>query len=431
MNNLTLGWVLSAGLALLALHMVSAALAKALRTYSRSRLEEVCAARGRPERAETIARWDERTERAVDGLGVLTGLGLAALLGASTVRFSNQVRAEAVVSIALVLGALGHVAAGVLGRVHAEGLLDRLWPVAEVLRKMMTPFTTTARGVEALAYRRSRRSAGTPRPQSVEVEIHTAPDEPDQSLEFGLPDSAREMIERVVEMTRQTVAEVMTERSSMLTLPASVSALDAARAFTESGRSRVPLFGENRDDIVGVLYAKDLFPRLVDADPDTVIPRKLARPPLFVPETKVAHDLLAEFRARRVQLAVVLDEYGGVSGLVTLEDLLEELVGLIDDEHDVPSDDEPVVALGDARFEVDAAMPLEDLNDRLDLTLPTDGDFETVGGLAFDALGHLPEPGASFRFEGVEFTVLEVADRSIKRLRLDLQPAEAVGGAAE
>ena len=121
-------------------------------------------------------------------------------------------------------------------------------------------------------------------------------------------------------------------------------------------------------------------------------------------------------------MAIVLDEYGGVAGLVTLEDLLEQLVGPIDDEHDIPTPADPIKPLGDSRFEVDATLPLELLNDRFDLRLPTDEDFQTVGGLAFHSLGRLPEPGSTFRYDGVEFTILEVHDHAIGRIMIDLQP---------
>ena len=133
--------------------------------------------------------------------------------------------------------------------------------------------------------------------------------------------------------------------------------------------------------------------------------------------------MLNELRARRSQIAVVLDEYGGVAGLVTLEDLLEALVGPIDDEHDVPTPEDPVVPLGGSRYEVDATVPLEELNDRLGLHLPTNGDFQTVGGFAFNALGRLPSKGERFRADGVEFTVTEVVDHSIRRVQLELVPS--------
>src|SRR5262249_32833303 len=137
-----------------------------------------------------------------------------------------------------------------------------------------------------------------------------------------------------------------------------------------------------------------------------------------------AYELLNEFRLKRTQIAIVLDEYGGVAGLVTLEDLVEELVGPIDDEHDIPTPPDPVVPLGGSNYEVDATLPLELLNDRLSLHLPTNGDFSTVGGLAFHSLGRLPEPGTSFRANGVEFIILEIGEHSIRRLRIDVQPTD-------
>jgi len=141
-----------------------------------------------------------------------------------------------------------------------------------------------------------------------------------------------------------------------------------------------------------------------------------------VPETCNAFQLIDELRGNRTQMAIVLDEYGGVAGLVTLEDLLEQLVGPIDDEHDIPTPADPIMALGGSRFEIDATLPLELLNDRFDLRLPTEEDFQTVGGLAFHALGRLPEPGATFRYDGVEFTILDLHDHAIGRVMIDLQP---------
>jgi CBS domain containing-hemolysin-like protein len=197
----------------------------------------------------------------------------------------------------------------------------------------------------------------------------------------------------------------------------------AAQTFVKTGLSRIPLYGEHRDDIVGILYMKDLIPYLLDADGNQSFQaRKIARVPFFVPETKVASQLLEELRHRRVQMAVVLDEFGSVAGLITLEDLLEAIVGPIDDEHDIPPPRDQLVALGDGVYEVDAAVALEELNDRLGLELPTDADFQSVGGLAFDALGRVPEHGATFQASGAEFTVLQVTDHAIRRLRIELKP---------
>jgi magnesium and cobalt exporter, CNNM family len=312
-----------------------------------------------------------------------------------------------------------HLAANVVGRVWAETLIDALWPIARGVRFLAAPLTVTAKLAEALAYRLSGTADAPPRPASVEVEFRPDPDDP-EDVETDLPESTRSILEHVVALTRRDASEIMTPASSMVVLPATATARQASRTFRESGLSRIPMFGENRDDILGVLYAKDLFPLMTEStDPDAVSPRKLIRPAYFIPETKNANDLLNEFRARRSQIAIVLDEYGGVAGLVTLEDLLEDLVGPIDDEHDVPTA-ESVVALGGSKYEVDAAVPVEEINDRFGLHLPTDGDFQTVGGYAFNALGRVPSAGESFRSEGVEFTVVEVVDHSIRRVQLDL-----------
>lgn len=430
MAGLDAAWTLTLllGIPVLALHLFSVTLTKALRAYSPSRLEEVCGRRGRPGRADDVAHLDARTERSAEAMAVVTGLALAALLGVVIDRLAKSVAVEAVLPIALAVSALGYVLAGVVGRVFAERVLDALWPAAPTLRFVTGPVTYAFRQFELMAERLAGPQDAPPRPTSVEVEIPSDGEGNGQDAEPELPESTRELLQRAVELTRRDVAELMTPRSRMVTLPSTITARAAALSFRESGRSRVPLYGENHDDIVGILYAKDLFAAVTEAPSfDAVSPRKLVRQTYCVPETKNAYGLLEEFRSQRNQIAIVLDEYGGVAGLITLEDLVEELVGEIDDEHDVPTPSDSVVPLGGSRYEVDAAVSIEELNDRLSLRLPTDGDFFTVGGLAFHALGRLPEPGATFRYDGVEFQILEVADHSIRRVRLDLQPAAAVG----
>jgi len=427
---LNLGATLILGLLVLATHLVSVMLAKAIRTYSRSRLEALCAARGHAERADEVVHFDERTERSAECLAVVTGLTLAAMLGVTADRIAPHFAAEAVVAIALAVGALGYVLAGVGGRIFAERVIDTLWPASPVLRTLTTPLTSGWTLVEHLARQFTRSSDMTPRPASVEVEVPADGDD-DEDLEADLPEAARLLLQHAIELTRRDISEVMTPRSSIVSLPSSISARGAAHSFRETGLSRIPLFGENRDDIIGILYAKDLFPKMTeDSDPDAVIPRKLVRPAYCIPETKNAFELLNEFRSRRTQIAMVLDEYGGVSGLITLEDLLEQLVGVIDDEHDQPTPADYAVSVGPGRYQVDATLSLEHLNERLGLHLPTDADFLTLGGLAFHALGRLPEPGASFRQNGVEFTILEVADHTIRRVLVDLQPSATVGSSS-
>jgi CBS domain containing-hemolysin-like protein len=414
---LNLGGTLAIGLLLLAIQALLVALGRALRTYSRSRLEEVCEANHRGSRADVIAHHDEDTERAAESLSVIGDLTLAALVALVLLPPLNF---KLALVLAVVISVCVHLSASVVGRVWAETLLDAVWPIASAIRGVALPLTWTAELIESLASRLAGPIDAPPRPASVEVEFQPDPDDP-EDLEAELPESTRQILEHVVALTRRDVSEIMTPSSSMVVLPASASAHLAAKTFRETGLSRIPMFGENRDDILGILFAKDLFPAMVDAgDAEKVIPRKLIRPAYFVPETKNANDLMNELRAKRSQIAIVLDEYGGVAGLVTLEDLLEALVGPIDDEHDVPTPEDPVVPLGGSRYEVDAAVPLEDLNDRLGLHLPTNGDFQTVGGFAFNTLGRLPAKGDHFRSNGIDFTVTEVGDHSIRRVQLQL-----------
>ncbi len=423
MAALNLGATLALGLPLMATQAFLVALGRALRTYSRSRLEEVCASKLRPKRADAIAHDDEETERAAESLSVVGGLTLAALVALAAHVLAPWMNLELALAFAVVVSVLVHLGASVVGRVWAESLLDASWPVAAAVRVVAVPLTATSGLVEALAGRLAGPIDAAPRPASVEVEFQPDPDDP-EDVESELPEATRLVLEHVVALARRDVSEIMTPSSSMVVLPATTSAHQAARVFRESGLSRIPVFGENRDDILGILYAKDLFPLMTEThDVDAIAPRKLVRPAYFVPESKNASDLLNELRARRSQIAIVLDEYGGVAGLVTLEDLFESLVGPIDDEHDVPTPEDTVVPLGGSRYEVDAALPLEEINDRLGLRLPTDGDFQTLGGFAFNALGRLPIRGETFRSGGVEFTVLEVIDHAIRRVQLELVPA--------
>jgi CBS domain containing-hemolysin-like protein len=422
--------VLGLGFLLLGVHLVSVALLKALRSYSRSRLEERCQALGRAARADDVAHRGEATGDAAEALALITGLALALLLGVLAAAAGPRVVAVSFLAGSMIAGVIAHILVGAIGKVHAEGVIDRLWPFAGLLRVVTQPLALARWLTEGAVALLARPGGATPRPASVEVEL---PDDGDSAavIEAELPESVRALIQGAVELTQHDVAGLMITRSAMVTLPASVSASTAARTFRETGLSRIPLFGENRDDIIGILYAKDLFPRMTDPDGgDDTPPRSLVRPAYCVPETKNAYELLEELRSRRTQIAIVLDEYGNVSGLITFEDLLESLVGTIDDEHDIPSPADPLTALGDTRFEVDATVELEELNERLALRLPTDGDFLTVGGLAFHALGRVPEPGETFRFSEVEFTVLEVVDHAIRRVRLELNPRAAVSNSS-
>ena len=412
------------GFPVLILHLASIAFTKALQSYSRSRLEEYCALRGRPDRADEIAHLDERTERGAEAIAVLSGLLLAALVGVALDEWLHPPTALLVIFLVLAIGAAGYVLAGVIGKVLAEPILYAFWPTSFLVRGAAWPLVQGFAGLEYLIEHLTGNRDTRPRPASVEVEIPAENGEDGEDVAVELPDDTLAMLQHAIELTRKSVSEIMIPSMAIVSLPANVTAQAAAETFRKTGRSRIPLYGANRDDIVGILLGKDLWEKMLEADdPDSVVPAKLVRPAFRVPETRNAFQLIQDLRGNRTQMAIVLDEYGAVAGLVTLEDLLEQLVGPIDDEHDVPTPADPITPLSDSRFEVNATLPLDVLNERLDLHLPTEEDFQTVGGLAFHVLGSLPERGATFRFNGAEFTILDVHDHSIRKMMIDLQPA--------
>ncbi|NLE38971.1 MAG: HlyC/CorC family transporter, partial [Pirellulaceae bacterium] len=219
--------------------------------------------------------------------------------------------------------------------------------------------------------------------------------------------------------------EIMTPRTDMVSISVRASWNETLDFVIEQGHTRIPAFDKNRDDIVGVLYAKDLLPELAKGvDRETPSWTALLREPYFVPETKPIDVLLQEFQRHRQHMAVVLDEYGGVSGLVTMEDVLEEIVGEITDEYD-PDLIEGIRPVGENAFELLGNVHVDEVNERLGLDLPEEGEFDTIGGFVFSELGHVPIVGEEVTWSRARITVLEATRRRILRLRLDaLDPSE-------
>ena len=200
------------------------------------------------------------------------------------------------------------------------------------------------------------------------------------------------MLEGAMAVSEGQVADVMVPRSQMVVLDAEAPLSEILATVIESGHSRFPVHGEERNDILGILLAKDLLPGIASGQPPDSI-RSLLRKPVFIPESKRLNVLLREFRLSRNHMAVVVDEYGGVAGLVTIEDVLEQIVGEIDDEHDEAEDTSGQIAeQTDGSFLIDALTPIEDFNERFESDFPDD-DYDTVGGLVTAAIGHLPEIG--------------------------------------
>ena len=233
----------------------------------------------------------------------------------------------------------------------------------------------------------------------------------------SIDEEEHDLIESVIAFGDTLVREVMVPRPDMVGVENGCSVQAALEVAVGGGHSRIPVSGTGIDDIVGVVHVKDLARAQLDGrggEPAV----GLSRPPTFVPETMQADDLLRQMQSERFHLAVVVDEYGGTAGLVTMEDLLEEVVGEIVDEFDR---EEPLAQpISGGGLRVHGRMPVDELNALLDETLP-DGDWDTVGGLIFDALGHVPEVGEVVELAGRPFSVEQVVGRRITRIRIGAQ----------
>jgi magnesium and cobalt transporter len=224
------------------------------------------------------------------------------------------------------------------------------------------------------------------------------------------------MIEGVLQVSEMQVRDIMIPRSQMAFVPRSAAPEELLPLVVESGHSRFPVIGENRDEVVGILLAKDLLRHFAQQPEQVFNLRDVLRPAVFVPESKHLNVLLKEFRASRNHIAIVVDEYGGVAGMVTIEDVLEQIVGEIEDEHDI-DEDLYILKHADNRYTVKALTPVQDFNERLGATF-SDDEFDTIGGLVLHSFGHLPRRGEATVIGRFRFKVLRADKRRIHLLQV-------------
>ena len=235
-------------------------------------------------------------------------------------------------------------------------------------------------------------------------------------MEGVVDEEEQEMIENVLELSETTAGEIMTPRTDIVAVEATCDLQTILETITAAGHSRVPVYEENIDNIIGFIYAKDLLTEIGRDSADFKLSSKI-RQAYFVPETKPLRALLHEFQNQKLHIAVVLDEYGGTAGIVTIEDILEELVGEITDEYEEkPS--EPVKEIDPNTIEADARTYIDDLNDEFELNLPEGEDYDTIGGFVFSHLGCVPKTGESFDYNQLKFTISAAEPRRIKRIRI-------------
>jgi CBS domain containing-hemolysin-like protein len=299
--------------------------------------------------------------------------------------------------------------------------LVRLLPVLRLLIYLMLPVTlilTFGLSVAALA-----------EPHEPEQPEHPS-EAVDALIEAGqeegiLQESDRQLIQSVVEFGDKTVREVMTPRPDIVAVPADATIDELTTLLREKPHSRVPVYVENIDQIQGMVLSHDLI-QIADSDAHTTLVKKLMRPVFFVPETKKTSQLLREMQKDSTHMAIVIDEYGGVAGLVTMEDLVEEIVGEIRDEHEKGTD---VVREGESAYVMKGNVEVGRLEDLFDLRLEP-RDTTTVGGLVSAMVGRIPQPGEVIEEDALRFEILESTDRKVEKVRVSRaqpgpQPAEA------
>ncbi len=243
------------------------------------------------------------------------------------------------------------------------------------------------------------------------------------SVENILEEDERDMIHGVVELGETAVKEIMVPRINIVGVTVGMALNEVIEIIRKSGHSRIPVYGDSLDDIKGILYAKDLLSFARDNKrPDLLA---VVRKPYFIPENLKIDDLLREMRKKRLHIAIVVDEYGGTSGLVTMEDIIEEIVGEIEDEYD--TEPPPIMELSPNSYLVDSTVTIADLNERLELGIPEE-EFETVGGLIYELVGSLPVKGQIIEYHQVKFVVHRVDGQRIVKVKLSVnEKAEPAG----
>ncbi len=431
-----LGWLVIACLAL-ALGSVLSALAQSLRNLSRTALEEVAAIRNSPRataRVRAILSDLEGHASAVALPRVVCNL----LVAVSLIMFVAFARDPFQASSGpgtwdLVIGALSAsvllwgfgVAIPTAVANHAAEITVHAWsPILRLTYVLLTPLRAIARLIDEIV----RRLAGKERTtdsQAIEEELLSVVEEAQVDGQFD--QTEREMIEAVVRFRNRTVAQIMTPRTEMEAMPLINDLSAVTAAIRKIGHSRIPVYEQTADRIVGIFYVKDLMRWLAGEGSRAgkgFDLRALLRPAVFVPESKTLRELLGELLAKRVHIAIVADEYGGTSGLVTIEDIVEEVFGEIQDEYERPEEDVSTIRIAPgSRFaEFDARIYLADANDALEqlgVELPESEDYDTVGGFITATLGRIPTAGEVLRIDGAQITVIAAEATRVGRIRIE------------
>src|SRR3954447_18394878 len=358
---------------------------------------------------------------------------LEALFASSSLPFlASSAEALALIIVTLVLSlftiVFGELVPKSLALAHAEAFALRLSSFITLMLRILGPLVKALTAVTNSVARIL--GAGEPNPgvmSTEELKILV-----ERGGEQGILEAEEEqMIHAVIELGDQRIHEVMVPRIAMISLAVDATMEEAIDIVIEQGHSRIPVYEDTIDEIVGILYAKDLLPFLKPSVGDRPSLRAILRTPVFVPESMSVDDLLHEFQRRKVHIAIVLDEYGGTAGLVTIEDLLEEIVGEIQDEYD---EEEPlIVRLSDDEARIDGRAAIDDLEELFDIDLGLDDadEYDTVGGLMYHRIGGVPKPGDQVAVDGLRLTVETTDGRRVGKVLVVHEAPESTPGSED
>lgn len=405
---------------LLVIASLAALQSRAIRGAKRHQLQDICHQKGLPDVYDELVRASE---------GVAFFAATVVVLAAVAATFSISKLLTTSFSAGLWAGLCWIMLVIVpmtLTRFAGVWIVVTTWWLWRPLIRLITPvlraITKAVEAIQWVLYRSKNRATA----DESQEEIRLAMDEAHR--EGHLDEEAREMIEGVMELEDAQVSEIMTPRTQVIGIPLNSTWKDSVKAALESGYSRLPVWKSSPDDIVGVLHLREILAELAQYQDASSKPKgtdpnlsDLLRPPYFIPETMSVQSLLRDLQHGKSHMAIVTDEFGGVCGIVTIEDALEEIVGEITDEHDETLADGILVESNDA-CETLANVPIDDLNQRMHFSLPEEADFDTVGGFAFHVFGRIPSEGETIASDGVSLEVLSSSRRRIDRLRITRLP---------
>lgn len=301
-------------------------------------------------------------------------------------------------------------------RYQREGLIALSLPLLNALLIVFSPVIWLLHLIDPVVRRISGADLDDGDDSDLSDEVLSVVEDHEDGAEVD--EAQKEMIEAVFDLSSTDADQIMTPRTDVEGIEVNSTLQQVKDSILKHGHSRIPVYEQTIDNIVGVLYAKDLIRYLGAGDEFDL--RSVLRDAMMVPESKNVGELLGEFKARKVHIALVLDEYGGTAGLVTIEDILEELVGEIQDEYEAAEEIPKIHRLDDNTLRVDARVEIDDLNDELDIDLPENEDYDTVGGFVFATIGHIPKAGESFDYRGLRFTVTEAQRTRVVRVEVSV-----------